>query len=129
MSDALKAHRDALAIRERLALGGLAWRLYISAASRQRPSFITVHSRESLRHVGKNCCQPELSIPLAHQCAPAGLGVAERPREQVMTRRPHATQINLGFSNLLRECMDFETGFRSGNFAGERLNLLRKYGI
>jgi len=46
-----------------------------------------------------------------------------------MARRPYATQINLGFRNPAREFMNFETGVSSGNFARERLNLLRKYGI
>jgi hypothetical protein len=98
-------------------------------ASRQRPPFVPIHSRESLRHVGKNCCQFELSIPLAQQCAPAGLGIAERAGEQIMARKPYATKINLSFSNSAREFMNFETTVRSGNFPRQCCNLFRKCGI
>jgi hypothetical protein len=98
-------------------------------ASRQRPPFIPVHGQELLRQVGKNCRQLEVSISLARYCASPGLRITERTGEQVMARRPYATKINLGFGNVAGKFANVETGIRSGNFARERLNLLRKYGI
>jgi hypothetical protein len=71
-------------------------------ASGQRPPFIPVHSGELLRHVGKNYRQLELTIPLAQQCAPPGLGIAERSGEQIMARKPYATKINAIWARKLK---------------------------
>jgi len=43
-----------------------------------------------------------------------------------MARRPHATQINLGFGNSPRQLMNLRGGACSGNFGRKYVNFFRQ---
>jgi len=98
-------------------------------ASRQRPSFIRSIAESRCAMLEKIVANLSCPSRSHNKCAPGGLGIAERTGERIMARKPYAPQINLGLGNVAGKFTTLETGIRSGKFARERLNLLRKYRI